>query len=262
MTESFAVKKYDCLYTTQIHQKNKSWQDGQLRHHHFNSKVFLMRSEDGGSLCETFIDAPRNAAGRRDKFPNHFELEGEIELDNKFLVDIGSVVWTGTTNVSEISKATRDAKSKSYDDARAWAVADEKNGSSTPLATKTTKTTSTLGPLVRESSSKYEGFGIPPPQSYFGGKRTSAAKPRSSASAIKTDPGSTAHRCMPYSRPSSDMKATSNANRLSDRSVALEASIAPPSADEISQANKFLGKPSRAASAGFKPPRPAGVKKE
>ena len=113
--ETAKVKRYDVLYTTHIKKKRelevtrlfderrvpdlplpseKTWKDGALRHHHYNSRMYLL-AEDGAVLAESFYRPP---AGRsKQGFPDTFVLDGEVEFEAGFLVEIGDVVWEGTT---------------------------------------------------------------------------------------------------------------------------------------------------------------------
>ncbi|KAK4054163.1 hypothetical protein OIV83_001189 [Microbotryomycetes sp. JL201] len=177
MPDTYAVKRYECLFTNQIHQKQKKWQDGYLRHHHYNSKAYLMSATDGAVLAETFVDAPRNAGGLQAKFADEFELEGDIDMDNKFLVQVGAVVWTGSTNVEDVSRATREAKVKAHENVKAWASASD-DRLSTPLANRS-NTVGSLSSASARTVKPYQGLGVAPPKSYAGGKERAVVGSRS-----------------------------------------------------------------------------------
>ncbi|KAM0789554.1 hypothetical protein ACM66B_000365 [Microbotryomycetes sp. NB124-2] len=244
-TETYAVKRYECLFTTQIRQKHKTWQDGYLRFHHYNAKAFLIRSDDGAVLAETFVHAPRNARGQKSRFDDAFELEGEIDVDNKFLVQIGDVVWTGSTNVADVSKATREAKVKAQANARAWAASEDKT-STAPLANMSNNVGSSTAPSV-QAQKPYQGFGISAPKSYTGGKQPLQARGCATSS----------NSINPYAR--SPQVASKDTSKTAKQP---EPAVAPPSAAEVRKANNMLGPPSKASVAEFKPPRPAALKRE
>lgn len=52
-------------------------------------------AEDGAVLAESFYRPP--AGGSKQRFADDFVLDGEVEFESGFLVEVGDVVWEGTT---------------------------------------------------------------------------------------------------------------------------------------------------------------------
>lgn len=151
-SNTYKVKRYECLFTTQVRKKRESprlpccliststhaslsFQRrpfmtvstaprqseavthpvcctlGFIRHHHFNSRAFLL-SEDGGELSTTFYRSP--AGGPTSLFENDFVLGGEVEFEDGYLVEVGQLVWEGETVSLLLTSARARAEISCY----------------------------------------------------------------------------------------------------------------------------------------------------
>ncbi|ORY89724.1 hypothetical protein BCR35DRAFT_350164 [Leucosporidium creatinivorum] len=277
---SSAVKKYDCLFTTQLTKKQKTWKDGHIRHHHYNSKTYLL-AEDGAVLAETFYRPP--AGGSKQRFSDDFVLEGEVEFETGYLVEVGDLVWKGSTNLSEITKATKEARSKASEEARAWAASEDGSGSlnspgpssttsryASPNTSNSGKGKSSENPQlapISANGSLYRGFGIPPPRSYLGGKQAISAKGAGSSSKTSTSASSRPYAASPST--TSRFSAASSSKPYTrpsplDRISALggdspSSSSSSPRPRPGPAMTPMVGTPSKATASPFKPPRGMGT---
>ncbi|KAI9611215.1 hypothetical protein KEM48_004598 [Puccinia striiformis f. sp. tritici PST-130] len=81
-TRSVVVKKYTCMYTTDIQKQRKIWHDGFIRMRHVNAKVYLL-AEDGHTLAESFMKLSSSRAqpeSNPDRL-NYSKVHSEFCLD-------------------------------------------------------------------------------------------------------------------------------------------------------------------------------------
>ncbi|WAQ90238.1 hypothetical protein PtA15_12A225 [Puccinia triticina] len=81
-TRSVVVKKYTCMYTTDLQKHRKVWHDGFIRMRHVNSKVYLI-SEGGHTLAESFMklsSSRAQPASNPDRL-NYMKVHPEFSLD-------------------------------------------------------------------------------------------------------------------------------------------------------------------------------------
>lgn len=94
VTNNSALSAASLAHSFPSNPAEKTWKDGHIRHHHYNSKTYLL-AEDGAVLAETFYRPP--AGGSKQRFSDDFVLDGEVEFETGYLVDVGDLVWKGST---------------------------------------------------------------------------------------------------------------------------------------------------------------------
>ncbi|KAH9809426.1 hypothetical protein DFH28DRAFT_556582 [Melampsora americana] len=75
------IKKYSCMYTSDVHKNKKVWHDGEVRFHHANSKAYLY-SERSERLAETFV----KAASRRSRLTSQPNAGPSCQLPDTFVL--------------------------------------------------------------------------------------------------------------------------------------------------------------------------------
>ena len=89
------IFEFRCLYTHDIRQKKKRWQDGILRFHTFNKRVMV-------------YDLPRNYIGDTHSRDDHPVQDGdELSLDKGVLVQVGEMVGTTEQDLTDIRAKRR-----------------------------------------------------------------------------------------------------------------------------------------------------------
>ncbi|KAA1089527.1 protein with putative role during mitosis [Puccinia graminis f. sp. tritici] len=91
-TRSVVVKKYSCMYTTDLQKHRKVWHDGFIRMRHVNSKVYLI-SEDGHTLAESFIKISTSRAqpeSNPDRL-NYMKVHPKFSLDEDEQIEFDPV---------------------------------------------------------------------------------------------------------------------------------------------------------------------------
>ncbi|SGY13418.1 BQ5605_C010g05857 [Microbotryum silenes-dioicae] len=231
---STKVKRYHCLYSSQIN--NKSF----IRHHHLNSRLYLL-SADNQPLAESFYRPPRNQPC---VFDDRFTLEDdqEVEFDEQgFSVQVGELESERNVDLGAIQAQTRTAKSERLAAARQWALessSDSNRSKVEPdaragfrlqdlIVTTSANETPTTPNHRQESASHVSPAGWFTPST---GKAISSVTPRASKS-----------RPAPYSKDVTPARSSSKADTVDHSEV--------------------IGRtpPTRGARAEFKPPRPSAA---
>ncbi|MBW0536827.1 hypothetical protein O181_076542 [Austropuccinia psidii MF-1] len=97
LTQSAAIKKYSCMYTSDTHKIKKVWHDGFFKMRHMNSKIFLI-SQDGKILAEDFLKISSDRLSFFNKDDQTFDQEDEarngergqtayLKIPNQFRLD-------------------------------------------------------------------------------------------------------------------------------------------------------------------------------
>ncbi|EGG07511.1 uncharacterized protein MELLADRAFT_71680 [Melampsora larici-populina 98AG31] len=73
------IKKYSCMYTSDVYKNKKVWHDGEVRLHHVNSKAYLY-SDRSDRLAETFV----KAASRRSRLTSQPNAGPSCQLPDTF----------------------------------------------------------------------------------------------------------------------------------------------------------------------------------
>ena len=95
------IFEFRCLYTHDLRQKKKRWQDGILRFHTFNKRVMV-------------YDLPRNYIGDTHWRDDHPVQEGdELSLDKGVLVQVGEAVGITEQDLTEIRAKRRQIQGDS-----------------------------------------------------------------------------------------------------------------------------------------------------
>ena len=101
------ILEFRCLYTHDLRQKKKRWQDGILRFHTFNKRVMV-------------YDVPLNFIG-----DTHWRAEeavqdgAELRLDKGVLVEVGEATGTTEQDLTELLEKARPVLGRSIGDASA-----------------------------------------------------------------------------------------------------------------------------------------------
>lgn len=89
------VKRYNAMYTTHVHKKQKVFHDGFVRLHHANSKLYLFNLEMA-ELGSTFYEPARRGGTMR--LEDAFELKDGEELAMEgFLIEVGGLCFESET---------------------------------------------------------------------------------------------------------------------------------------------------------------------
>ena len=89
------VLEFRCLFTHDLRQKKKRWQDGFLRFHTFNKRVMV-------------YDVPRNFIGDTHWLEEEVVQDGaELRLDKGVLVEVGEAMGTTEQDLTELLKKAR-----------------------------------------------------------------------------------------------------------------------------------------------------------
>ncbi|KAM0748815.1 hypothetical protein T439DRAFT_327325 [Meredithblackwellia eburnea MCA 4105] len=253
--ESATVKKYSCMYTKDKHKKAKVWHDGELRHHHYNSKLFILSTEMAEVDSTFYRPAPfvtrriQVSPGDSKALPSSFVLkEGEeVEFDGGWMAEVGEVVFERETNLTEMFKQSREARSQASEGAKEWArVMDDRNPRPSTSTSTTPRPAASSSSSISQQSNKpsgsvskgYKGFGIAPPQSYLD-RQAGKTPSTSSSNKNKQEPSSSSKlkgpsaslntpnsRSKPYDRPTPGPASDNLKNLLLTATPAIKASFA------------------------------------
>ncbi|KAI5477895.1 hypothetical protein MNV49_005788 [Pseudohyphozyma bogoriensis] len=269
------VKRYTCMFTRdRPTKKNKRWEDGAVRVHHFNRSVILLDSEFT-AISSAFYTPPPTIATAFDNSdnqglsPDFIMPEGEeiVFEEGGFLVEVGELEWEGETDLSNIRKRVNESKQKAAEVAKEWANAMDED---TPYRarssasgvggrdrTQASTSASTSSPASSSSRTTYKGFSIAPPKSYLD---SLAGKSKPKATSFKSSSHTT--HSSPYARPLSSSNTSNYPSHTPSRDSRphtaipshLSTSTNSPASTPSDPTIPFSVGASRAASSPFRPP--------
>jgi len=95
------IIEFRCLYTHDLRQKKKRWQDGMLRFHTFNKRIMV-------------YDVPRNFIGDTHWREDETVQDGdELRLDKGVLIQVGEVTGSTEQDLTELLEKRRPMQEKS-----------------------------------------------------------------------------------------------------------------------------------------------------
>jgi hypothetical protein len=99
------IIEFRCLYTHDLRQKKKRWQDGMLRFHTFNKRIMV-------------YDIPRNFIGDTHWREDEAVQDGdELRLDKGVLIQVGDCTGSTEQDLTELLEKRRPTQEKSRSDA-------------------------------------------------------------------------------------------------------------------------------------------------
>ncbi|MCJ1245908.1 hypothetical protein MMC30_003112 [Trapelia coarctata] len=118
------IIEFRCLYTHDLRQKKKRWQDGMLRFHTFNRRIMV-------------YDVPRNFIGDTHWREDEAVQDGdELRLDKGVLIQVGEVTGSTEQDLTELLEKRRPTQEKSRSE-------------SSPRSSHPPSTRSTANPLTQ-----------------------------------------------------------------------------------------------------------------
>lgn len=158
------IIEFRCLYTHDLRQKKKRWQDGMLRFHTFNKRIMV-------------YDIPRNFIGDthwRGREDEAVQDGDELRLDKGVLIQVGDCTGSTEQDLTELLEKRRPTQEKSRRDASyGSANFDTTRPAATPLAQLRPKS---LNALLGTPRGAY-GRAVLPNKSPFEGRNAENVRP-------------------------------------------------------------------------------------